>query len=316
MYNSLFNNRLIVIFFVISLSLFLSFFSGSHDSGSYSLSHGRGLAPDRSWNGTLNAINLFPKLTCRFVIKKWFKTQRVDIKEQLNHGIRYFDLRTASDPFDNDLYFVHGLFGDKILTMLRSLRDFLDSNEREIVFLDFQHFHSVSQAQHITLINNLIQLFENKICPYVKYRRLDELTLAEMWSKKYQVIIFYRNDDLSGRYNELWPSTMLPNPWANTALSSKLIPFLWNGLSNRPSDTFFVHQAILTPSKSLVARNICYSLYSGLSKTGNQKIEEWLLEVKKTNFKPNIIMTDFVDYNDYVLVKRTILINYDYLDQR
>lgn len=250
------------------------------------------------------------------MIKKWFKTQRVDVLDQLNHGVRYFDLRVASDPCDGDLYFVHGLYGDKIISLLRPMRDFLDENQQEIVFLDFQHFHQVSHAQHHILINGLIQLFGSKICPYVKYRRIEELTLAEMWSKKYQIIIFYRDDDLTGRYNELWPGSMLLNPWGNTACQSKLIPFLWSGLSSRPMDKFYVHQAILSPSKALVIRNICNNLYSRLSKNGNQKIEEWLLEVKKTNFKPNIIMVDFVDYSDYILAKRTILINYDYLDMR
>lgn len=42
--------------------------------------------------------------------------QNLTFREQLDAGIRYFDLRVSSKPGEpgNEIYFIHGLFGHKV----------------------------------------------------------------------------------------------------------------------------------------------------------------------------------------------------------
>lgn len=50
------------------------------------------------------------------VIFLYSGSQNLTFKEQLDAGIRYFDLRVSSKPGEpgNEIYFIHGLFGHKV----------------------------------------------------------------------------------------------------------------------------------------------------------------------------------------------------------
>ena len=56
---------------------------GSHDSGSYGISRKSRLAPDAE----KIIKKLFPFVPC--VIRRWSKTQKYSIEEQLKNGIRF-----------------------------------------------------------------------------------------------------------------------------------------------------------------------------------------------------------------------------------
>lgn len=47
---------------------------------------------------------------------KYIHSQNLSFKEQLDAGIRYFDLRVSSKPGEpgKEIYFIHGLFGHKV----------------------------------------------------------------------------------------------------------------------------------------------------------------------------------------------------------
>lgn len=56
---------------------------GTHDSGSYGISKKSTLAPDAE-----KVIKkIFPFVPC--VVRRWSKTQKYSLAEQLNNGIRY-----------------------------------------------------------------------------------------------------------------------------------------------------------------------------------------------------------------------------------
>jgi hypothetical protein len=101
---------------------------GTHDSGAYKL--GDRKSPDRStaewiigraWN----------------ITKPWAITQRLNIKEQLDGGVRWLDMRTAWDG--DDFYFYHALMGPKTRDMLRQVRAFIDEpgHDHELIVLEF-----------------------------------------------------------------------------------------------------------------------------------------------------------------------------------
>lgn len=70
---------------------------GTHDSGTYGVSATSTIAPNQDipeWVNAVYALGLSGLLVME-VIAKWAKTQGYTIAQQLDHGIRYFDLRVV-----------------------------------------------------------------------------------------------------------------------------------------------------------------------------------------------------------------------------
>jgi hypothetical protein len=113
---------------------------GAHDAG-MSVLNGVG----GSQSGTINECNTL--------------TQRKRIAGQLNAGIRMFDLRVGT--YKDTLYTKHcssdcmadaigGGYGERLDTILHSIRNFLLTNKGETILLTFSHF-----CEHETPVNEL-----------------------------------------------------------------------------------------------------------------------------------------------------------------
>lgn len=120
------------------------------------------------------------------VMKKWSMTQNLTFREQLEGGIRYFDLRVSTKPGEpgHEIYFIHGLFGHKVRDGLNDINHFLNVHKKEVVFLDFNHHYAMSEEHHQYLIKMLKDVFGHKLC---KLDVVEEITLNYLWENKYQV---------------------------------------------------------------------------------------------------------------------------------
>lgn len=155
---------------------------GSHDSFSYWVDEKSPVGPDQTPAiKRLARISLVKKL-----MKKWSVTQNLTFREQLDAGIRYFDLRVSSKPGDADqeIYFIHGLFGIRVWDGLMEIDSFLTQHPQEIVFLDFNHFYAMDEAHHKRLILRIQEAFGNKLC---SAGSVESMTLQTLWEKKSQV---------------------------------------------------------------------------------------------------------------------------------
>lgn len=105
---------------------------GSHDAGMSVLTAAGGKDP-----GIINECNTL--------------TQVYTIQQQLEAGIRMFDLRIEN--YNGSLYTKHapsncmedavaGAYGEKLATVLKAVKDFLSVNKQEFVILSFCHFCS------------------------------------------------------------------------------------------------------------------------------------------------------------------------------
>jgi len=242
-------------------------------------------------------------------IHRWTKTQTLDLTNQLMSGIRYFDFRVASKLSDNDFYFCHGLYGPKIVELLAQIKAFLIENPHEIVFLDFQHFYGISDEDHKQLISIITQTFEKRLVPYSSQLLMDRFTLNYLWDKRQQVFVYYREESARMECPILWPSRCLPNPWANTMSKQTLTNFLNENISIRPLNSMFVTQAILTPTNNYVAFHLLTSLQNDLADDCNHSILNWLKDKSSGPKGPNILMIDFVEWNNYELPIKTIQLN-------
>lgn len=164
------------------LPTFVALHTGSHDSFSYWVDEKSPVGPDQTAAiKRLARISLVKKL-----MKKWSVTQNLTFREQLEAGIRYFDLRVSSKPGDADqeIYFIHGLFGIKVWDGLMEIDSFLTQHPQEIVFLDFNHFYAMDEAHHKRLVLRIQEAFGNKLCSACS---VESMTLRALWEKKCQV---------------------------------------------------------------------------------------------------------------------------------
>lgn len=278
--------------------------SGSHDSGSYALESKSGIAPDkpdlRKWWMRVFGFICYP------VVKKWTITQTLNLQQQLASGVRYFDLRAAPKPNDIDLYFVHGLYGPRIVDMCTEINQFLDLNPKEIVVIHVQHFVTAGTEQQLHLLLEMVRIFRNKVCPY---QERSDISLEYMWSQGYQVFLFFPCPS-KVRSNYLWPADNLPNPWANTTNADCLNQFLTDKVKNRNGDRFYVTQGVLTPTDEYVKKHLFSSLYRRLVTPCNDTIAQWLNNREAGPRGPNIVMTDFIQWNDFEIPRKVVSLNY------
>uniref|UniRef100_H3A432 Phosphatidylinositol specific phospholipase C X domain containing 2 n=1 Tax=Latimeria chalumnae TaxID=7897 RepID=H3A432_LATCH len=284
------------VFFPFLLSLSLSLFLGSHDSFSFWVDLKSPVGPDQA-PAVKRLTGVFRSLGKR-LMKKWSVTQSWTFKEQLEAGIRYFDLRVSSKPGEkgHDIYFIHGLFGIKVRDGLMDINDFLSLHTKEVIFLDFNHYYAMDSEHHVHLIAMLQQVFGNKLC---KSDRVEKITLQYLWDNNYQVLVFYHHP-LAQEKPFLWPGKTMPAPWANTTDVYKLIQFLETTLGERAQyGTFHVSQAILTPRVKTIVLGLISGLRYSLVERNLPVIINWVRAQKPGINGVNIITSDFVELVDF-----------------
>ena len=115
--------------------------------------------------------------------------------EQLQMGIRYFDLRVCRTTNDNHakdspFTFTHGFLGDLVRPRMEEIKRYLDQHPKEIVLLDFNHFYDFNdQCGHDQLIHLIHEVFGSKLCTTA--RIIHDCTLNYLWNQKQQVILLY-----------------------------------------------------------------------------------------------------------------------------
>ncbi|KAJ6648298.1 PI-PLC X domain-containing protein 3 [Pseudolycoriella hygida] len=241
---------------------------GSHDSMSYGITRTHtSVAPD----ATPVVDGLYKVFPC--VIKRWAVTQKLTATQQLNCGIRYFDLRICLKNKDKNFYFVHGLYCEEITEPLIEIQQFLENHRNEFVILDCQHFYNFSEDDYEVLANRMIQIFNNNIYGQAN-GKLTDLTLETAEAKKTQVLIIYR----SSRHipMQFWPSDMWPTPWPNQIKISKLKKYLDNSLENRSPDCGFVTQCVVTPPVDFIVPRFFMSLRRACAERVRKGLFDWI----------------------------------------
>ena len=253
--------------------------------------------------------------------------------DQLNAGVRYFDLRAAPRPAtkparkksssssqqekgDHDSDNDDRLYGPRIVELCHQVNEFLNTHPGEVVVVHIQHFLDTNCEQQKHLLDQIQDIFGSKLIPFRPGNRTP--TLESMSKNKFQVILFYpSNCPLYQSTKEcpdiIWPAELLPNPWANTTSEDFLRSFLTVNVSKRSADRFYVTQGVLTPSDRFIKRHLLSSLKSKLVIKCNESLVEWMdqeLENKSGPKGPNIVMTDFIEWNNKLIPR--IVVNFNY----
>ena len=235
----------------------------------------------------------------RDIVYKWSKAQKLTFTDQLNAGIRYFDLRISTKDGSTDLYLVHGMYSTPVKSCLIAVHDFITDHEKEVVMLDMNHFYGLSKEQHDGLLQLVQDTFGTKLCPYLD---MESMTLNSLWENKLQVICFYRNPAAADNFY-FWPGSKIPSPWPNTTDCDTLIKILDENYSKgRQPDSFYVTQGVLTPDLPFILKHLTSSLEDQCSDKAAPSYVAWLTTKKSGANGINICHMDFVHFNDYINV--------------
>ena len=282
---------------------------GSHDSGTFFLDQTAELGPDEP-PMIHNLASVFGKLA-KNVVYNWSVTQTLNIYEQLMAGIRYLDLRVAFRAQNKEFRIVHGLYGCEIEEVMQDIKLFVTEHPKEIVIMDFNHFYNMEDEAHHRLADSLLGMFGEILRNPGKDGA--NVTLQELWANEEKVIIFYQNSDVVKSYPCFWSSNLICSPWANTADRKVLLEFLNEKCtrSNMPKDGFHVAQAIVTPQTSTLLQNMTSTLKDACAVRCICHVTGWLKVVAQSpRHKFNIVMTDFVEFGDFI--PTVVSLNYYY----
>lgn len=237
------------------------------------------------------------------LIFNWCINQHDQVLDQLNGGIRYFDLRVAVKNPENRIHFLHGLYGVEITEPLQQISTWLRTHPHEVVILDFQHFYKFEDEHHRYCIDRVKTIFHGKLCPV--HNKFDNVTLEWLNSQKYQVFVVYRNM-VACNISLLWPSGFWPTPWPNTVNPEKLTNFLNNALENRLPNLGFISQCLLTPNSTFVIRHIFGNLDKDLGSICRSASLAWIKNHDPGKGGLNIVITDYVSFNNFLFCKIVI----------
>lgn len=285
--------------YIDNLSINNIILPGTHDSGTSSITDKSPFAQDAT--DIMKKINWMGPKT----LAGLSKTQDKNIKEQLELGVRYFDLRVAPNPNDNnELYFVHAKYGDSASIAIKDIKNFIESHDREIVILDFQHLYGMNKDNYRNLMSLLRDNLKNYMAPAIR-DTLNKTTLKSLCDNNKRVIVSFKDSI----YNEVFNldnddmktlifrrSASITSPWIDDEWNYKtLIPKLQLELDKKPSNTLFVSQCISSFSNTRYVDNFMRgkSIYD-FTKNLNPEVIKWVKNNPTKNF--NIIMVDFCNY--------------------
>ncbi|XP_055386526.1 PI-PLC X domain-containing protein 2 [Condylostylus longicornis] len=282
---------------------------GSHNCMSYGINW----SSKPSLDADEEIKDIFKFLPC--FVRKWSKTQSVDITEQLKLGIRYLDLRISLKD-NTKFYFAHGLYAMEIFQPLKEVCSFLDEHPKEIIILDFQHFYGFEVAHHKQLQYDIQRIFSDKIYA-PQDGSLSNATLKNCENKGKQVIIIYRR--CKNRSEKFWADDNWPTPWPNTTSIKQLKNYLNNMLKYRNPRYGYVSQCILTPDGKYIAKKF-YSSLKGTAEKVDKKMSDWIEEQRPgkctcdSEPKVNVFIADFVHIYNGDFCKKIIELNNKIVD--
>ena len=159
-------------------------------------------------------------------------TQDLTFAEQLDRGVRYFDIRVNDKG--GDLVIFHSIVnGVSYESVLKDIDEFMDAHPSEFLVLDFSHFKNDSEAKVFALLDEMVsaeKVVNDSNIPDTTF--LDNLTLKEARGK---LIVFINPEktDYSDRDYFFYKNGDKVGGDADTIYASLVSPYkkFWNGKS-------------------------------------------------------------------------------------
>lgn len=272
---------------------------GTHHSAAYDLS--TTFNPNDSEYQTIQdasyGVDLPDKLVapwvCRFAL-----TQSLSIAEQLQAGVRYFDLRADYDAETSSFRAFHLLFGLRIEDILVQIQEFIVAHPTEIIVVEMTELVSPSATAAIKeqLLQIILDTFGSALLPVT-----DSLpTVGDMQTAGTTVIVSVQDSDISSASELIWPTNgKIRNTFANSAdlLTMKNYNRERLGEFGVASDQFLFNKLswILTPDTDYIKSSILRgSLFDLAKDEANPALKDFAAENSGKQLG-NILIVDYVE---------------------
>ena len=231
------------------------------------------------------------------IIYNWSLTQSLSITEQLTKGIRYFDLRIGKKQNSEDLFLLHGLYGNKLEEILEEIKAYMDDHPKEVVLLDLNHFYNMTEFDHKQCMSMILEILGYKMCPLLD---MESVTLDILWDSNLQALVFYHSS-IAVDNHQFWPGSSIPSPWPNVCDVKKMLSYL-EARYKQPRDKnhFYVTQGILTPDAGCIITHLAGSLKSAIAEKTSKPFVQWLSQKQSGSQGINICILDYVELADYI----------------
>jgi hypothetical protein len=273
---------------------------GTHDSGTYNITSSSTLDPKKDW---------FYELA-KGVVADWSVTNNYNIYDQLQHGIRYFDLRIQK--IDGEFVMVHALVGMKLSDMLIQVRNFADQHPKEVILLEFAN---TPDASDIPDMMKMVKYYIGDRMPSNNTTKLSDLTLAELWA----------DDSLDGKNNNVLAAVNDSTAKSLGMFSSASSDGISGGFANTTSSgPLLSHNTNLVTNWNAGSKaSLLYTAYTYTPQTddivddifnnsSSETLEAWsdrflrpvlgdlVTKLADQGLRSNIIATDFHEYTAVV----------------
>ena len=168
------------------------------------------------------------------------RTQDKSIKQQLQCGVRYFDIRVQFK--DGDTFIFHGpISGEKFEPIIDDVKEFLQNNPSETLILDFQHFKGGEQVMEKVegaLCDKIAEFLIVNDSEKSDVEFVNALTLGETRGR---AIVFWGNEfgnTAKSEYIEGKNYLFQRNNDAGTRSGSSLQSFYDSSLNRKPSKAY------------------------------------------------------------------------------
>ena len=175
---------------------------GTHDSGAYCQNFDYSKLVHHQWlhfsaTHLLNCLG--PHI--RRVASDWCRTQTMTVRQQLEHGVRYIDLRVAKCWRDGCYYIVHSFCGPCLDDVLEEISRFAADHKKECILLEVD---PVSEVDHVELHS----IFKRKLGDLLLKRECGSshsfspisLTISHLIEKG-RILVLYKLPTLYGYMN-------------------------------------------------------------------------------------------------------------------
>ncbi|VDN04694.1 unnamed protein product [Thelazia callipaeda] len=285
---------------------------GSHLSGTCSLKEDGEITPDQAWCvRVLNSNDMIRK-----AVYNWSKVQTMSIREQLENGVRFLDVKVAY--INESFYVVNGLRSMEVRDLFRRVDEFLSLHPKEVVLVDINHFYEFREQQHSKLLDMISNLFGDRLISRpTSLRTAMSYTLNKIWSSDGRVIIFYqpslpptRTSDINGHAgpsetiklpNHVWTRQFIKSPWPKTDDAKRMVDEVAQIIQSRVLENGFqVCQAIVTLTVNSIIRQPTGTFEARFGRRATRELVDWLRRNgHRYRSNINVILVDFVDEDDF-----------------
>lgn len=247
---------------------------GSHNSGTFAIDEESAFSPDApSLLKESGCLGSSARCLLHGTTALWAKCQTLSLRQQLESGVRYLDLRVAprhSPQGKKELMIIHGLYGASVAEVLDSITKFMSDPEssREFLIIDFQHIFCTPVEME--------EIFFREVAPLLQFCVLRNnglvtplASLLEQDSQR-RIFVFLGRAFDHDAHLEFFPrGSYVSSPWKNVADPDALLeafqqdvnaalstyaaePSISTANNESPPVMLYVTQAICTPTASQI----------------------------------------------------------------